>query len=278
MRRSDLRPLALLVACLALHAVACRRDEASTRPGPPVRTKSLDRSPEIVAQRRGPDHEEAPEPTGTTPDARIHAWLQRAGRDTPGTLRELMRMDDDATRAELLEWILNVWTAEDRTPALEWLVSEGDEIPENMVSDVIEILIGSWAADEPLEAVTWARRFPREPMRGMAVECAASTWALADPTEMGEWIDTMPVGNDTDFWIEELVHGLAQPSPETALTWCARISEPDRARRLMETVVSTWMLSDPVGAGGFLALHPELPTAVPAEAPAPSGGAQLPVR
>lgn len=232
------------------------------KPSPAAPTSPPSAHPPSVRGRVTRDRE--PEPLA---DEEIDSWLKQAGRDTPGTLAKVMELTNAEERGELLDWIFSAWTAEDRGPALEWLEKSLPQMREESAAECMELLIGGWSQEQPLEAMAWVNARLHPPARQSALVAVASNWAASDPEAMGHWITEQK--DLPDFWTQELIHGLIPDNPAGALAWCDRLVDPALGESMRQTTIQSWQLSHPEAAAAYLKEHPALVPDIQPESPPP---------
>lgn len=198
------------------------------------------------------------------PDAELQDWLQQAERDPSATLAKVIAIPEAPKRRELLDWILSAWTAEDREPALEWLREQLPSMPAEPASETMEILLGTWALEEPTVTIGWVEGNIGKKLRADGFQSIAESWASSDTEEMSEWIlSTRP---SSDIWAKELSLAFKEDDPAKALEWADRINDAGLAEESRQGVIQSWLLAAPEEAEAYLQEHPEL---VPKQRPEP---------
>ncbi|HXT13006.1 MAG TPA: hypothetical protein VN873_15700 [Candidatus Angelobacter sp.] len=116
-------------------------------------------------------------------------------------------------------------------------------------------LADGWSANDPAGLASYASSLPEGHDRTDAIEKAVDSWSLQDPPALANWLNTSPNGVDFDRAVAELISKTdgANRSPELAMAWVERISDPAMQSNSVAIVLKQWSRSDPAAAQNYVA-------------------------
>jgi len=134
-----------------------------------------------------------------------------------------------------------------------------DSIQEPAIrKSVSSTLIGSWATDDPHEAMGWAASHAPSEQTERDVSSVASRWVRNDPNELGAWLNQQPATATLDPAVQALVRAEQKDSPSTAMGWAESIVDAKDRVTSVRSVAAAWMKTDPAIATPYILNHAEL--------------------
>jgi hypothetical protein len=95
----------------------------------------------------------------------------------------------------------------------------------------IQLLVaGTWAKEDPVASLTWARNLPDDIGKKASVGAVVSEWTRQDVDAVYEFLNDMPRTNDRDAAIEAFSARIAREDPYSAIAWADEIQDSDARR------------------------------------------------
>lgn len=114
------------------------------------------------------------------------------------------------------------------------------------------IVADRWGRMDGAAALAWLGEQPAGDPRDQAVRNAFQGWSAVDRPAAKAWLDSVSPttfhGPALEAWAGQLV----AREPVDALGWCARIVEPERRQRCLESSARSWYATDAVAAEAWL--------------------------
>jgi len=123
--------------------------------------------------------------------------------------------------------------------------------PGGRQDDTIVSIVQRWAQTEPAQAADWVVQFPEGRLRDTAVQNLVQIWS-EQANKPTEWLDSLEDGPVRDAGIATYARKLAPWSPEIALTWAAKISNPQSQAHEIEALAQHWFALDRKAAGAWI--------------------------
>ena len=190
------------------------------------------------------------------------AWIEGLDMENDARFDPLLKdrkLEVNGLRHHLLSGIVEGLADTDPRQAAEFverMVSSGQAHPGHMHIVTGEILR---AADNPLEASTWADGLPEGRMRNEALGRVADHFAGRDPAGTAQWAEgfVREPGMERVFW--EVGANWAGRDPEAALNWASSLPEGENRQVGMRGSLNSWARRDPTAAGEYLQEMPASP-------------------
>lgn len=196
-------------------------------------------------------------------------------------------MDEDETRVEAIEALMETWVAFSPKQAADWAGSlpagtfRDDALSSLMVhwgsrdpaaaadwmtrtgvddGEAASVLAGTWAAQNPAAAAAWAGNMGNLESRRIATSSVASTWAASAPDAAAAYAAALPE-NDRASAITAVLTTWAQANPAAAAAWLKSTSFPNDNERAtaVATLITPWTTQSPAAASKFINSLPEGP-------------------
>lgn len=198
-----------------------------------------------------PEASSTPRPETVLTDDELNAWVQRAGKNAPVVMQEILQLQDADKRQELLDWVMDVWLSEGRAPVSKW-ISEYLQSPTAKAGDeLLAQFIGGWVQESPLAAIQWVQKEVPQSWRKQAEKEVATAWADTDPASLDQWLGQPEQKALESFWTEELALGLIPLDPALAMQRTEKLA-PETAASLQESILQSWLLEDPANAEAWV--------------------------
>jgi len=123
---------------------------------------------------------------------------------------------------------------------------------------VSSTLIGTWAADDPQQAMGWAASHPPGEQTERDVSSVASRWVRTDRHEFADWLNQQPATPTLDPAVQAMVRAEQKENPGTAMGWAESIVDAKDRVSSVRSVAATWMKTDPATATPYILNHAEL--------------------
>lgn len=156
------------------------------------------------------------------------------------------------SRADSTEATFRRWGADRPQEALKAL----DAVPDQALRKAaFRALADGWSASDPAGLANYATSLPTGEEQSYALGKALANWSLQDPAAVAAWLNTSPAGVNFDAAVAQLISRTdgANRSPEIAMQWVQRISDPSLQEDSLAVVLDQWVQSDPRAAKNYLA-------------------------
>jgi hypothetical protein len=196
-------------------------------------------------------------------------------------------MEEDATRVEAIEALMETWVATNPRQAADWAGSlpagifRDDALSSLMVhwaarsapdaaawmnrtgvddGEAASVLASSWAGKDPAAAATWAASLRNEESRRIATSSAAAAWAVSAPRTAAAYAESLPAGERTAA-ITAVLGTWAAASPAEAGAWLSRLTFPSETDHAIAVaaLVTTWTSQSPAAVSKYVNNLPDGP-------------------
>lgn len=159
-------------------------------------------------------------------------------------------MDEDETRVEAIEALMETWVAFSPKQAADWAGS----LPAGTFrDDALSSLMFHWGARDPAEAASWMTRTGVDD--GEAASVLAGTWAAQNPAAAAAWAGNMGNLESRRIATSSVASAWAATAPDAAAAYADSLPESDRASAIT-AVLTTWGQSNPAAAAAWLKSTP----------------------
>ncbi|MDB6069417.1 MAG: hypothetical protein JWL81_588 [Verrucomicrobiales bacterium] len=158
-------------------------------------------------------------------------------------------------RDDALSSLMFHWSGKDPAAAAAWMSRTGVDDPE-----AVSVLSSRWAAQSPAAAAAWASTLSNLESRRGALSSIAGAWAATDPVSAAAWAASLS-GEERTAAIVTSITAWAALSPASASQWLSSItfsSENDRAAAAA-ALVTAWTAQSPAAVSKFINSLPEGP-------------------
>lgn len=192
-----------------------------------------------------------PRPETVLTDDELNVWVQRAGKNPPAVMQEILQLQDADKRQELLDWVIDVWLSEGRAPVSKW-ISEYLQSPTAKAGDeLLAQFLGGWVQESPIAAIQWVQKEVPQSWQKQAEKEVATAWADTDPASLDQWLGQPEQKARESFWTEELALGLISVDPALAMQRTEKLPSAT-ATPIQESILQTWLLEDPASAEAWV--------------------------
>ncbi|HJM62834.1 MAG: hypothetical protein QF405_12885 [Roseibacillus sp.] len=183
------------------------------------------------------------------------AWIEGLNMENDARFDPLLKerkLEVTGLRHHLMSGIVDgLADADPRQAAMfvERMVAEGQADPGHMHIVTGEVLR---AAENPLEASSWAEGLPEGRMRNEALGRIADHFAEREPAEAAQWAQGFAgqPGTERIFW--EVGANWAGRDPQAALEWVNDLPEGQSQQIGIRGSLNSWARRDPTAAGEYL--------------------------
>lgn len=202
-----------------------------------------------------------------------------ASKDLPKAFGYLGVVDNLNDRAQALRGILDtVQTTEDRERVL-YAVSKNNDA--ELRTQTRRAVVENWARQDPGAAAAWVDKaepawerpqlrdslgltwLQSEPEKAAAwwIACEPgpdtmvkiiNVWSQKDVTGASKWLDTQPLGPQSDTARMTFARQVAPGEPDRALIWAATVSDETMRENTINHIYQNWLQRDPAAANAFL--------------------------
>ena len=196
-------------------------------------------------------------------------------------------MEEDETRVEAIEALMETWVASNPRQAAEWAGSlpagtfRDDALSSLMMhwaasapaaaaawmsrtgvddSEAASVLASRWAAQDPAAAAAWSATLANTESRRTALGSAAAAWAASAPAAAADFAENLPAADRTAA-ITAVLAVWANTAPAQAGVWLngtAFASETDRAVAVA-ALVTPWTAQSPAAVSKYINSLPDGP-------------------
>ncbi len=172
--------------------------------------------------------------------------LRSSGIDLAAVKREIDAEKSQLGRFKIAQEHLDRWVAKDPVGALNWLASQP---PSYRKQELIRLALKQFSETDGRGAAQWAL----ENLEGVELHngliAIANEWALQNGREAAAWFLALPVTQERDAAVENMMFVWATNEPKAALAFVGeRRDLADLAPILRRASLAGWAKSDPEGA------------------------------
>ena len=154
------------------------------------------------------------------------------------------------TKSELMNFVVGAWAAYEPQSAMQWVMTQPDELK----TTAIDRLGESWSDADPQAAVNFAAGLTGGAMRESLLLPAFKKWLGADPAAASSWLAAAQPHKDFDPLINELA---TQPSVNNgqvkeALILAGKVQDPELRLGTVVSILSAFKQKDPTAAAAYL--------------------------
>ena len=102
------------------------------------------------------------------------------------------------------------------------------------------------------EVAKWARDLPPGEGRGDAMAVAVAAWARQEPVEAGEFVESLPKGEEREVVVSRFAPAVGKINPEVAIEWAGTISNQKKQDETMIRTLVQWALVDQEAAKSWM--------------------------
>lgn len=155
-------------------------------------------------------------------------------------------MDEDETRVEAIEALMETWVAANPRQAADWA---GSLPAGSFRDDALSSLMVHWAALAPEAAAAWMTRTGVDD--GEAASVLASSWASQNPSAAAAWAAALGNLESRRLATSSVAGAWAATAPQAAADYAEALPPNDRSPAIT-SVLAVWAASAPAQAGGWL--------------------------
>jgi hypothetical protein len=119
------------------------------------------------------------------------------------------------------------------------------------------ILLRRWAEKSPTAAAAWVSQSTESPLALEELQEVTSTWAAADLTKAGAFVDALPAGATKETATLALAYEAARTEPLVALELTSKLSPSQERDALLTHAVSQWAGVDAATAAEWASKVPD---------------------
>ena len=189
-------------------------------------------------------------------------------------------MDEDDTRVEAIEALMETWVAANPRQAADWAGSlpagtfRDDTLSSLMVhwatlapadaaawmihtgvddSEAASVLAGTWAAQNPAAAASWAASMGNLESRRLATSSVAGAWAAIAPQAAAAYAGSLPA-TDRSAAINTVLAIWAATAPAQAGAWLSSTTFPSENDRALAVaaLITPWTAQSPAAASKYI--------------------------
>jgi len=154
------------------------------------------------------------------------------------------------TKAELMNFVVGAWAAYEPQAAMQWVMTQ----PEELQTTAIDRLSESWSDADPQAAVNFAASLSSGANRESLLLPAFKKWLAVDSAAATSWLASAQLQKDFDLLINELA---TQPSVsngqvQAALIWAGKVHDPELRFGTVTSILSAFKQKDPSAAAAYL--------------------------
>ncbi len=158
-------------------------------------------------------------------------------------------------RDDALSALMFHWGAQNPAAAAQWMTRTGVDDPE-----AASVLAGRWGQTDPSAAAGWAAAMPESDTRQTAIAAIAASWAATSPLAAAAYADKLPPADRTQA-ITAVLTQWADIAPAAAAAWLSNIDfpSPDDQSLALAALITPWASQSPSAVAKYINALPEGP-------------------
>ncbi len=190
-----------------------------------------------------------------------HQWLLPAVLakwtkfDHVAALKSLANIHNQEVKISCQSAIVVEWGYFNPERASKWA---NENLKGEQLSDALQVLIGNWVADYPLDVLKWAKDIDQENHNSTMMELSLETWAFTDYKPCLHWLNQQIKGHNRDFGLSKVSDVLMETEPETAIDVALYISGIPLQKKSVLKILRTWKLNSPENLENWTKNHPNI--------------------
>jgi len=158
-------------------------------------------------------------------------------------------------RDDALSSLMFHWAKANPADAAQWMTRTGVDDPE-----AASVLTGRWAGTDPAAAAAWASTLGNLESRRDATSAIAATWAETAPQAAADWAASLPP-NERSAGIASVLANWANTAPASAAAWLSQVkfSSPDEHATALAALITPWSSQSPAAVSKYINTLPEGP-------------------
>ena len=158
-------------------------------------------------------------------------------------------------RDDALSALMFHWGAQNPAAAAQWMTRTGVDDPE-----AASVLAGRWGQTDPSAAAGWAAALPESETRQTAISAIAASWAATSPLAAAAYADKLPPSDRTGA-ITAVLTQWADRAPAAAAAWLSNIDfpSPDEQSLALAALITPWASQSPSAVAKYINALPEGP-------------------
>jgi len=151
--------------------------------------------------------------------------LQGWAQVNPGAaLQKLQSLGlSDGLKADIRTDLVAQWTEQNPQGAAAFAVNNRDT---GSWMGLVATVANEWSKEDPKMAVNWAGSLPAGLDQMHAINAAISNWFQSNPSEVGAYVASQPLGPSRDTMALTLARQIGQEDPASGLKWAVTVSDP----------------------------------------------------